>query len=255
MSTRAVVTDPRLRARKVAVARQAGHRRLAIIVSLLAAVALIVGTLAILHSSLISARAISINGASHESRSELLAVTGLGAHPPLIDLNLAAEEAAIERLPWVARATVTRHWPSGVSITITERRPLAEVQLGPTSYALIDPTGRVLADVTAPTPGLAPLSALGVVPAPGGRLAQSDQAVIALARALPVALLSRVSWLSERPGEGLVIQLRHAPLVIIGALSALREKMISLMTLLDRAQVAGFATIDLRVAASPVLTH
>ncbi|MDA8295006.1 MAG: FtsQ-type POTRA domain-containing protein [Actinomycetota bacterium] len=255
MSARAVLSDPRLRARKIAVARQAGHRRLAILGGFLAAVALVVATLVVLHSPLLSARAISISGASHERQSELLAVTGLDRHPPLIDLNLAAEEAAIERLPWVARATVTRHWPSAVSIAITERRPLAEVELGPTSYALIDRSGRVLADTTASTPDLAPLSGVGVVPAPGGYLAPSEQAVLTLARALPVALLSRVAWLGERPGDGLVIQLRHAPLVIIGAPSALREKMISLVTLLDRAQVAGFATIDLRVAASPVLTH
>lgn len=250
-----MLSDPRLAARKVAVAREAGRRRLAILGGFLTAVALVVATLVVLHSPLVSARVITISGASHESRSELLALTGLDQHPPLIDLDLGAEEAAIERLPWVARATVARHWPSAVSISITERRPLTEVELGPTSFAVIDPTGRVLADTTTSTPGLAPLSGVGAVPAPGGRLAPSERAVLALARALPVALLGRVAWLGERPGEGLVIQLRHAPLVIIGAPSALEEKMISLMTLLDRAQVAGFATIDLRVAASPVLTH
>ena len=114
-----VTTDPRLRARKVAVAREAGHRRLVLLSGGLSVVALAVSALVLLHSSVLSARVVHLRGAVHETRAEILAVTGLGAHPPLADIPTAADAAALERLPWVRSARVVDDWPTAVTATLT----------------------------------------------------------------------------------------------------------------------------------------
>ena len=60
--------------------------------------------------------------------------------------------------------------------------------------------------------------------------------------------------LAVRPGTGVVLQLAHGPLVVLGTADGLGAKMTSLLTLLDRASLAGISQVDLRVPAEPVLT-
>jgi cell division protein FtsQ len=236
------------------VRRAAGRRRLRILLVLASLGAFVGGVLAVLHSPLLSARVVKISGATHESRAEVLSVTGLGAHPPLIDINTAADTAALERLPWVASASVARDWPTGVTVTLTERQPLAAVARPGGGVALVDTHGRVVADATTAPGGLAPLALNGPAPAPGADLPAADAPLLAAARALPVSLLPRVQLMSMRPGEGLTLQLHAGPLVVLGGTSALAAKMTSLVTLLDRAVLSGVKQVDLRVATAPVLT-
>ncbi len=109
------MTDPRIQARRVRVQRQRGHRRLSILVGVLAAAGAVAGAVAIAHSSLFSARTVVIAGAVQTPRSEILEVTGLRREPPLIDVNTGAMQRRLERLPWVATAWVHLDWPSTVA--------------------------------------------------------------------------------------------------------------------------------------------
>lgn len=249
-----VATDPRLRARKVAVARQAGHRRLVVLSGVLVVVALVVSALVALHSSLLSARVVHLRGALHESRAELLAVTGLAAHPPLIDVSPAADEAAIDKLPWVASCQVVRDWPTGVTIQIRERHPVAYVALSGTQAALVDATGRVLASGLAPRSGLVRLQHNGPVGLPGTSLTAA-RPVLALVARLPAGLRSRLAFVAARPGQGIVAQLVKGPLVVFGSPGATPAKVGALETVLARVSLHGIVTIDLRVPAQPVLTR
>lgn len=246
--------DPRLRARQAEVRRAAGRRRLKVIGVLAAVAGLIAGVLALLHSSLLAARTVHVNGALHETRAEVLAVTGLGAHPPLIDIAPGRAAAALERLPWVQTATVARDWPTGATVTITERHALGAVALGAGRVALVDGTGRVLADVASRPLGLAPLRSASVVPPPGGTLARADAPLLSVARALPVSLVGEIDDIALQPGTGVVLQLHHGPLVVLGSATDLAQKMTSLVTLHDRANLAGIRRVDLRVGSAPVLT-
>jgi len=251
---RASETDPRMRARKLAVQREAGRRRLRIVAVVLVLVALVVTGLVLVHSSLFAARSIDIAGAVHEPRAEVLRVTGLAAHPPLIDVNGAAAASSLERLPWVLSAQVSRSWPSGVAVRIVERRPLAYVPLGGHRNAVVDGTGRVLEDVAAPPSGLVALAGVGAVPVPGGDLGAGDAPLLGLARALPGSIAGRVASIDSSTTDGVVVRLLHGPLVVLGSTAELHQKIVSLATVLARVSLAGIVTIDLRVPASPVLT-
>lgn len=248
-----LTADPRLRARKVAVARAAGRRRLVALGCGLLVVALVVSALVVLHSPLLSARVVRIHGAVHEGRAEILSVTGLGARPPLADVRTAADAAALERLPWVRRARVVDNWPTGVTVTLTERHPVAYVSLPGKRAALVDRTGRILSRGVPVPPRLVALAVDGSVGAPGADLRASAPA-LAVAAALPSSLVGRVAEVTTG-GAGAELRLAGGPLVLVGRPSRLEAKLTALETILARVSLHGIRTIDVRVPGQPVLTR
>jgi len=245
--------DPKVLARRVAVARAAGRRRLRRAGVAAAVVALGVLALVVLHSPLCSVRTVTIVGARHTTRAEVLAATGLRAHPPLIDVSSARAEAALEALPWVARARVTKRWPSAVSIVLRERVAVAAAPIPGGRVALLDPSGRVLEDV-ARASGVVPLAGLARVPRPGGFVEAPGASLAAVAAEVPASLVGRIAYLAERRGLGVVCRIVHGPLAVLGTAADLHEKFVALATVLARVDVTGIVTIDLRVPSRAVLT-
>jgi cell division protein FtsQ len=248
-----LAADPRLRARKVAVARQAGHRRLVLLSAGLSLVALVVSALMLLHSSLLSARVLHLRGALHESRAEVLSVTGLDAHPPLVDLSQGAVARALERLPWVRTARVVKDWPTGVTISLTERHPVAYVALKAGRSALIDQTGRILAVVPGVPSGLVAIVPVGPPGAPGTRL-RVGVGVLEVAARLPGSLRSKVAALSFG-AAGVQARLVNGPEVIFGTATSLGAKLTALSTVLDKVSLHGIVTLDVADPSQPLLTR
>ena len=72
-------------------------------------------------------------------------------------------------------AAVTEHWPDSVTVKVTERSALAAVEsgsLGQAAWALVDGTGRVLADQARRPAGLLALS-VPVEPGPPGSVCRA----------------------------------------------------------------------------------
>jgi cell division protein FtsQ len=245
--------DRRISARRAGVARQAGRRRLKGLIGVLLVVAIATGLFAIAHSPLVSARHVTVRGAQHTTRAAILAAGGLAGDPPLIDVNTLADAHAIERLPWVKTASVSVSFPSSARVVVTERHAVAVVRLESGGGALLDVTGRVLADVPGQPSGLVTVEGLAPPPAPGGR-ERGAAALLVTAAALPPSLAARVAALKTEPGLGVVAVLRGAPQVIFGPDSGLAEKMVALATVLSKVSLQGIATIDLRAPSDPVLT-
>lgn len=250
--------EPRIKERKVRVARSAGRKRLRVILAMLIVIGLGVGVIELLHSSFFSAHHIDVTGLSHTTRMQVIDAADLESEPALIDINDASVAAAIERLPWVGRATVKKSWPTTVHIAITERAPIGQIQLSHSRFAIVDLTGRVLADETAPSASLMNLHDIKSVPGPGGYVAQSARGIVTTAGATPTGLVNQVSYVGTTPNDGIVLGLKDGLTVIFATATDLRQKMVSLATVLSptsSVSLAGIVTIDLRVPSSPVLTR
>lgn len=249
----ALVRDRRLLARRRAVERERGRRRLRAALAALVVLALAAGTDAALHSPLFAARHVVVIGAAETGQEAVLEATGLDRHPPLVDVEPAATARELERLPWVARASVARRWPDTILVRVTERVPVAQVRLSAGGVELLDATGRVLADEPAPRQGLPFL--LGVRPLPPGAfLPPAERPLCEVAAALPVSLLGDVVGVARQPGAGAVVRLVGGRSALLGGTSDLPLKFVALATVLERANLNGIVTIDLRVPTSPVLT-
>lgn len=245
---------PRLAARRVAVARASGRRRLRRAVAVLALLALAGGGWTLVHSPLLAARHVRILGAAHTPVAEVLAVTGLGSSPPLVDVDPGAEAAALRQLAWVRAASVTRNWPDGVTVSIVERRPTAALPLVAGRFVLADASGRVLAAGVARPKGLVEVLAPARRARPGGQLPASDDALLAVAAGLPPSLRGEVQAVEPEEGGGVLLRLTAGPLVELGSAGDLAEQAVALATLLAKVPMEGILTIDLRVPDAPVLT-
>jgi cell division protein FtsQ len=245
------VTDPRIQARRVSVARQLGRSRRRKLTAALVVIALGAGTLALVHSPILGARHVVVSGAPEVPASVVIRAAGLSNHPPLIDLDAAVIARRVERLPWVATAAVQIGWPSSVSIRLTERVPVATVRLPGGGYAVCDATGRILEDVAA-RPASLPVVSAARVGRPGSTLGGSAQALAAVAAAMPESMVPQAVELASS-AEGTVLVLNGGLEAIIGSSDSLSQKFVSLATVLAHGGLSGVKVIDLRVAAAPVL--
>ncbi len=245
--------DPRIRARRVAVARARGRRRLAGLAAVLSALLVVTLALVAVHSPLFAARHVEITGAVHTPPAEVLAVTGLGRRPPLVDVNGGADAARLERLPWVASARVEQRWPDSVRVSIVERHAVAALPLPTGNFALADASGRILAEDVAPPPGAFVITGLRSLLPAGATLPTALRRLASLAGELPASLAPAVRAIEET-GAGVELRLSAGPTALLGSDPRPRRQAVALETLLAKVPMTGIAAIDLRVPAAPVLT-
>jgi len=82
---------------------------------------------------------IEITGIQRFTRAQILEMAHLDARTNLLALKPALVEQALQTHPWIAKAELERHWPNRLTLRITERTPMAFVQLEDLYY--IDQTG------------------------------------------------------------------------------------------------------------------
>ena len=133
---------------------------------------------------------------------------------PLIRVNAAAVAARVERIQQVQSATVSRSWPSTVTIVVLPRTPVFAVASAG-GYALVDAFGVTVRQSVTRPPAL-PLLTVGAPGAPPAGSLRGSQAVRAAARVLaelppPVAhqvrlvLAASASAVSVRLTDGIVV--------------------------------------------------
>jgi len=142
--------DPRMSARRTAVIREQGRRRLRIVVIGLAGSAVLVVAWFLLHTPLFGARSVTVTGNAHESAAQVIDQAGLASQPPLLDVDAGATAARIEQLPWVRAASVGVSWPDGVHIRITEETPRFAVSESGGHWATVSTAGWVQLSMTTP---------------------------------------------------------------------------------------------------------
>ncbi len=256
-------TNPRIHARRVSVARERGRRRRRRILATLAVVTVLAAGLDVLHSSLLGARHVVVSGADNIPTSTVIAAAGLKSAPPLVDLDTAVIAERVERLPWVEMARVSISWPSTVDIAVIERTPVAVIAEpgARRSWAVVDASSRILEIVGYRPPSLPVIAADGTSPTtrstggygPGSYLGGALRPLATVAAAMPQSMVAVTSDITIMSSLGIVVEMPGRPLAILGSAGSLRQKFVSLATVLYRASLTGVTAIDLRVPAAPVL--
>lgn len=88
---------------------------------------------------------IDIDGRANTPEPLLRAALGVSKGDPIIGFSLEQARARIEKLPWVAHATVERRLPGTIVVSLSERRPYAIWQ-NQGKYLLIDRDGQPVTD-------------------------------------------------------------------------------------------------------------
>jgi hypothetical protein len=242
--------------RRSAVTREQGRRRLRVLMIGLAGSVLLVGIYLLLHTSLFAARAVTVVGASHETVADVVTASGLSSHPPLLDVNAGAVAAAVERMPWVAHATVQVHWPDGVRIVVQEAAPRLDMAVAGGKVAVLAASGRVL-EVVAPSAVPSGLLAFAGPVAPGAagsNLGARDAMGLAVASTLPPSFVAQVTGITVEPAGWVQLGLTTPILVDIGNASQLSAKYEDVSALLAGGTLHSGDVIDVSVPGAPTVT-
>jgi cell division protein FtsQ len=242
-----VAIDPRLRARRVAVRRDEGRRRLRRLLVALGLVTIAGLAVAVVYSPLLAVNRVEVRGAGPTQRS-VLAATHLAAGAPILFVNAGGTAAAVRQLPVVASAHVERSFPHTVTVTVTLRAPVAWAPTGPTGASLVDAGGVVISRTSTAPVGLPELVGLTKIPAPGGRVAPLGPA--ALAAVLAPALRGRIVGVTFGP-TGLTVGVIAGPQLRFGDSTALATKARAAAALLG-ALLRPATYVDVSVPDAPV---
>ncbi len=218
--------------------------------------ALVVGGFLVLHTSLFSARAVTVVGATHESAAEVVQQSGLATHPPLLDVNAAAVARAVEQLPWVQHATVQVHWPDGVRIEVQEATPRLAMAVAGGKTAVLSATGRVLEVVAsnALPSGLLAFGGPALPGTPGSTLGGRDAMGLAVASTLPPSFVAQVTGVTVEPAGWVQLGLTTPILIDIGNASQLPAKYEDVSALLAGGTLHSGDVIDVSVPGAPTVT-
>lgn len=252
--------DPRIRQRRIAVTRDQGRRRLRVLLSFTAAVALIVGGALALRLPWFRVSRLEVTGAAHTGATQVTGAAASARHQAMVSVDTSAVAGRVDQLPWVWSARVEKSWPSTLVIHVVERTPVAQVADG-ARWALLDRTGRVLAIEPTQAPGVVALTWTGPVGRPGTALPARADGPLAVAAALgPVekpgpAVPAPVVSLAASSGGGATVGLAGGAVVQLGPPSDLAAKITALEALEAQVDLSGVKTIDLTVPGQPALTR
>lgn len=244
MSEAAVAVDPRMKARRIAVLRAHGRRRLRVL-TYVVAVALAAGAaFGISQTPLLDVDRVAVGGSGARG-AEVLASTDLSAGMPMVFVDLRATERSITALPWVRSARVWRDWPGTVRIAVEPRVPVAAVPTPSGRTVLIDAHGYAIewAPASGGPEGLARVA----VPFTGalGDIHTAADGPLAVVAAMPDDLRSWVSAVTvAEDGERLELQLSGGATVVLGEQVLLDDKISAVRAVLAGTDLDCITEID-----------
>jgi cell division septal protein FtsQ len=201
--------EPRLRQRRIGVRRAASRKRLWWAAIVAAVVVVAVAVLAVLGSSWFAVDQVSVSGNVYTDRDALDAVIEDLRGTPVLLVDTAEVEAALEAIPWVEAARVTTRFPDSARIEIRERTPVASMLGEDTRSRVLDADGRVLAVIEGQPVALVWISGPGTLDLGEGDTAPIGyQAAASLVTKLTPTIRTRVESMLVTPdGSDLVLVL------------------------------------------------
>jgi cell division protein FtsQ len=226
--------DPRVRARRIAVRRAKGRKRLIWVAIGAAILVVLVGAIAILASSLFDVRTIDVQGAVYTDPQQLSAIVDELKGDAILLVDTRQIERQLESIAWVESARVSTQFPHRVFIDIRERKPIATFAGSDGKFRVIDRDGRVLDIVDG-----VPIDYMLITGAnPDVERGQFAGRPFASAAQLAIALPPAVRALTESIGVdatagNLTLQLRNDVKVQLGPAADLSTKLVRLLSMVQ----------------------
>jgi cell division protein FtsQ len=216
--------DPATRSRRRFARRQWLRRWLVwryVIGSVLLVLLSVVAVWLVFLSSTLTVKHVDVQGESLLSRDQVLAAAKVPAGAHLVQLDLGAIRTRVAGLAAVRRVDVSREWPDGVLIKVTERRAVAVVQLGG-RYQAMDSQGVLFRSYPRPPAGMPRVVTTATI---GSDALAEAARVIA---ALPPGLAGRVDHVGVRGMDQVTLTMRGGATVLWGsdAESALKAEVL-----------------------------
>ncbi|HEY8532168.1 MAG TPA: FtsQ-type POTRA domain-containing protein [Limnochorda sp.] len=216
--------------------------------------AAVLASSSLLQSSLFTLTDVEVVGAETIDPDLIRQMSGLVPGESLLTLDPKAVEERILREVRLADVEVTRRWPHGVRVRVTERRPVALLPMD-SGWLAVDADG-VLFPADPSWSGRLP-TLTGIDPGsglPGTRLDEPAPQLLALLTGPGLALFQRISELHLAEDGTVDLYLQDPVRVRLGPLDAAADKFPVLLAVLKDLDARGAKAgeIDLRLG-SPVI--
>jgi len=248
--------DPRIRRRQIDVTRQAGRRRLRLVVAAVVVATVVLAAWGTTRSPLLDVDRVLVDGAVRSGNAAVLNAAAIPRGRAMTDVDGTGAARRVSRLPWVERADIVREWPSTVRVRVVERGATAVVRAAAadTAWVLVDRVGRVLAPVATPPPGVVIVDGVPPAGAPGTVMPAAASVGLEVAADLPPGLAPRVATVTVTP-TGVELRLKPQGVVRLGAGDDIVAKLGATQTVLAAVDGRTVASLDVRIPGSPVLTR
>lgn len=252
--TATAAVDPRIKARRIAVARAQGRRRLHVLAAVAGIAVVAAAAWGVSRTPLMDVDRIAVSGAGPGRTAEILDESSLSAGLPMLYLDVDEAERAVASLPWVRSARVWRDWPGTVHIAVEPRVPAGSVPATGGRTALIDAHGYVIAWTPVSGPDDARFAggsdAAGVphlaVPFSGelGDIHTHADGPLAVAAAMPDDLAAWVTAVTVDSADAVGLDLVGGASVVLGDAVLLDDKIEAVRALLSSTDLDCITSID-----------
>jgi cell division protein FtsQ len=194
---------------------------------------------------------VRVEGVTRTDAADVRRVSRIDHGDKMVGVDPDRAATRIEGLPWIAQATVARRWPGTVEIRVTEREPLATVEVMDGWVALVDEDGRVLEVTRQPPDGLPEVTGVRGGIAEGEDLAPGARDALTILRALG----ERLSGVVASVSSDLDAALAAGGEIRFGGTDDLDDKIVAVETVLADVDISCLELLDVRVPGSPALTR
>jgi cell division protein FtsQ len=211
------------------------------VAALLAVVALVAGGIwLVFFSSVLAVQGVTVTGTGYLSADQIRSAARVPIGEPLATVDLERVRSRVGALAAVKSVDVTRSWPDQVRIQVTERTPVAVVDVGGTVRGM-DADGVLFRDYARPP------RTLPVVRTFAGADAASRREAAGVIAAMPDDLAAKVDHLGVESVDQITLVLRDGRTVVWGSAEDSGEKARVLQALLAHPAQA----YDVSVPAQP----
>jgi cell division protein FtsQ len=241
--------DPRIRARRIAVAREQGRRRLRVVLVLLSIFVAVGFAWLIVQSPFFDVDHIVVTGVPEARVAAVVAATGVHRHDALLMVSAGKVARRIEAVPGIGTVRVSRDFPGTLRISVNEQGVALWARVPAGGVALVGHDGRVLRYAPTNPAGIVELRGQKLVPAPGGQLIRAE--VVDVLAQLPAALAERVGALREFTTRDVRLYLVVGGEVRLGDLSSVHDKAVAAEAVIER-MACPLVYVDVRSLSNPV---
>jgi cell division protein FtsQ len=243
--------NPRIRERRIEVQREAGRKRLRVLLVVSSVLSALGLAFLVVTSPVLDVDRIPVTGAQHITPAQVRAAAAVHSHDHLLFVDTGAIARRVEQIPWVEHASVQRDLPGTLKITVSEYTPAAFVRVATGGVVLVAANGHVIAHANG-----APAHTVevrGVRQAPGvGQLLSPPDAAGIVSR-LPGALAQQIAAI-DVSGSGVALVLPNGHQIRLGSTTDLDAKAASAQAVLNHLGAACFVYIDVSTPNRP-LSH
>jgi len=222
----------------------------AVAVSLFAA--LVWGVVALARSDLFAVTKVEVQGTRHLSVGEVRALAAVPAAATMFTVSASAIEDRVSRSPWIGSVDVTRDFPHGLRIAITERVPAAVIDAGGKDLWVVSRDGLWLGERSAEESGVPVVRDVeNVVARPGRRVAVPEVLNAArIAAALSKEMRARTAYISAPSIEKTAVITTDEVEVYFGDATDIATKERIALEILKR-EKGKVVYVNVRVVESP----